>query len=96
MLRFTIPFTQYMKPDGRKVPVEFDVEDEAASKAMAIIEHGWRFEVEELTTMEASLTVFDPEEEINVAIRVVQNGPPVVEAVDDIINEAFVLINPKE
>ena len=87
--KFTIPFTQYLKPDGRKQAVEFDVTTEMGEKAQVIIEYGWRFEVEELTTMEASLTVFDPEDEVDVSIEVVQNGPPVVPAVDRLILDAY-------
>ena len=95
-LKFTIPFTQYLRPDGRKRAVEFDVIGNVAEKAKAIIDHGWIFEVEELTTLEASLTVFDPESEVNVAIEVVRNGPPIVPAIDRIINEAHKVMTEQE
>ena len=84
-LKFTIPFTQYLRPDGRKRRVFFDVLGDVAEQSKAIIDRGWLFEVEELTTGEVSLTVFDPESQVNVSIEVVRNGPEVVSAIDRLV-----------
>jgi hypothetical protein len=80
-----IPFTQYLRPDGRINPVTIDVSDEVHAKAMRIIAAGYRFECEHLTPGYASLTIFDPEDEVDVAIEVVPNGPEVPEAVNRMV-----------
>lgn len=80
-----IPFTQYLRPDGRAIPVTIDMPDEVHAKAIAIIAAGYRFEVEHLTTGHASLTIFDPGEEVDVAIEVVPNGPEVPEAIERMV-----------
>lgn len=82
---YNIPFTQYFLPHGRKALMFFGVSDELGVQAQAIIDRGWRFEAEMLTTGEVSLTVSDPIEEIDVAIEVVPNGPEVVDAVTRLI-----------
>lgn len=85
-----ISFTQYMRPDGRKVPVSIEMPDEIEALAHVFIESGGWFEVEHLTTGHASLTachIVDGEPD-DIAIRVVQNGPPVVQAVEELVREA--------
>lgn len=83
----TIPFTQYLMPDGRKASVVIDVENDIAALAADIISHGFRFECEVLRTGQVSLTIFDPEEEDDIDIRVVPNGPEVIEAIDSLVRE---------
>ena len=85
----SIPFTQYMRPDGRKVPVTIARPDEIESLAQAFIDRGGWFECEHLTTHEVSLTAcfnVDDEPE-DIAIRVVPNGPEVPGAVDELVRE---------
>ena len=62
---------------------------DVAEQSKAIIDRGWFFEVEELTTGEASLTVFDPESQVDIAIEVVPNGPEVVSAVDRLVSISY-------
>lgn len=84
-----IPFTQYLRPDGRKRPAEIEMPDDIEALAFAFIERGGWFEVEELTTGHASLTachIVDGEPQ-DIAIRVVENGPPVVPAVEALVRE---------
>ncbi|MDW9726340.1 hypothetical protein GOB91_29265 [Sinorhizobium meliloti] len=78
-----IPFTQYLMPDGRKAPVRINRPDEISDKAEKIIEAGYRFECEVLTTGQISLTIAgkDGDEDI----EVVPNGPEVPVAVDRMI-----------
>ncbi len=79
-----IPFTQYMRPNGRAVPVSIEVAEDVAGMAASLIESGLALECESLTTGHVSLTITDPEEG-DLDIRVVNNGPGVREAVEDLI-----------
>lgn len=83
-----IPFTQYLRPNGRKRVVSIERPAEIVEAAHRLIKAGYRFEVEELSTGHASLTVVDPDDEGDVAIAVVPNGPEVPAAVDRIVAEA--------
>lgn len=80
-----IPFTQYLRPNGRRKEVTIEVSPDVASKAHAIIARGLAFECEELSTGQVSLTITDPEEG-DLDIRVVPNGPGVREAVEDLVS----------
>jgi len=84
-----IPFTQYLRPDGRKVGVVIDRPEAIASMALKIMQAGYVFEVEHLTTGEASLTIADPKKGVDVAIKIVPNGPKVPGAVDDMITDFY-------
>ncbi len=79
-----IPFTQFMRPDGRSVPVSIEVAPAVAARANAIIKRGLAFECEMLSTGQASITITDPEEG-DLDIRVVPNGPGVREAVEEMV-----------
>lgn len=86
----TIPFTQYLRPNGLKRDVSIDRPTEIEALAFQFIERGGWFEVEELPSRDASLTacfVVDGEP-ADIAIRVVPNGPGVAEAVDSLVQEA--------
>ena len=50
----SIPFTQYLRPDGRKRAVEIDMSKEVEDLAKRFIAAGGRYECEELTTGHAS------------------------------------------
>lgn len=80
-----IAFTQYLRPHGRPVPVFINMPDAVAAKADLIVSAGFRFECEELTTGRISLTIHDPDEEDDVAIEVVPNGPEVPVAIERLI-----------
>lgn len=82
-----IPFTQYLRPDGRQVPVEIERPADVEEKAKALIAAGCRFTVEELRTLEASFTCERGDEVL--AIQVCPNGPPVLAAVDQLVADAF-------
>jgi hypothetical protein len=84
-----IPFTQYLRPDGRKEPVEIDRPPEIEQLAQEFIARGGYFECEELNTGHASFTAGHPDaEEGDIAIEVVMNGPDVLEAVDRLVRKA--------
>jgi hypothetical protein len=82
-----IPFTQYLRPNGRRRDVEIDRPSDIEALARQFIESGGRYECEHLTTEEASLTAvkeIDGEEQ-DVAIEIVPNGPEVPAAVDRLV-----------
>jgi hypothetical protein len=81
-----IPFTQFMLPNGRKVPVTIDRPDAVALKAGKVIARGGQFACEVLTTGGVSFTVEYDDEDI--CIEVCQNGPQVFAAVDRLVEEA--------
>jgi len=87
----SIPFTQFLRPNGRRRPTEIDMPSEIEDLAKSFIEAGGWFECEELTTGHASLTACwkdDQEGSKDIAIEVVENGPPVVEAVERLVRKA--------
>jgi hypothetical protein len=84
-----IPFMQYLRPNGRRVPVEIDRPAEIEALAQEFIARGGYFECEELSTGHASLTAGHPDaEESDIAIEVVRNGPAVPDAVDRLVRTA--------
>ena len=86
-----IPFTQYMMPDGRRVPVTIERPAEVAALAQQFIDAGGRFECEMLSTGEISLTAvgeIDGEEQ-DIAIELCGNGPDVPLAVDRLVRAAL-------
>lgn len=85
MAQAAVPFTQYLRPNGRAVPVKIEVADDAALKARKIIDFGLEFECEVLSTGEVSLTITDPEDG-DLDIEVVPNGPGMREAVERLID----------
>jgi hypothetical protein len=78
-----IPFTQYMRPDGRRVEVLIGRPSEIAALASRIIERGFLFECEHLTTGHVSFTIAGPDDDED--IEVVSNGPEVPVAVDRMV-----------
>ena len=82
-----VPFVQYNLPNGRISHPTFEATDEVAALAEETIALGARFEAEILTTGEVSLTCFDLETEIDVAIEICANGPPVIQAVEKVIRD---------
>jgi hypothetical protein len=83
----TIPFTQYLRPDGRKRAVEIDRSPEIEAMANEFLAEGGYFECEELRTGHASLTACHPDSD-EVAIELVMNGPGVPEAIDRLVIKA--------
>lgn len=88
----TIPFTQYLRPDGHKREVEIDRPEEIEKLAEEFMARGGYFECEELTTGHASLTACHSKandgEGGDVAIEVVMNGPRVPDAIDRLVKKA--------
>jgi len=89
-----IPFTQYLRPHGEQRAVNIERPPEIEGMARLFIASGGRFEVEELTTGEASLTAVKFGRDV--AIEVVPNGPDVPAAVDRLVRttQAYLAADP--
>lgn len=82
----TIPFTQFLRPDGRQKGVFFECDDpKVLEKALVIIKRGLRFECEELMNGMVSMTISNQDEDL--AFQLVPNGPQVPEAVKALVME---------
>lgn len=81
-----IPFTQFKRPDGRKV--QTGIERPAAIEMMAqrLLKQGFVFEIEELMTGMVSMEVTDGRSVI--ASEICTNGPDVPPTVDRMIRNA--------
>lgn len=82
----SIPFIQCLRPNGRRVPAEFDSDPITEAKAQEVIEFGFRFTVEKLPGNLVALCVENDEEDI--ATRVVQEGPKISDAVKNLVESA--------
>ena len=85
----SIPFTQFLRPDGRRRDVTIDMPEEIEAKAHELIEAGYRFEIEELTTGHVHMDCSRPDDDEPVALKVCANGPPVITAVTELVNDAY-------
>lgn len=84
---FKVPFVQFLRPHGRSIVVFTEVNDLYQKKVEELLRHGFRFEIEELTTGDIHMTISDPIIEEDVASRLCKNGPPVPENVQLLISE---------
>jgi hypothetical protein len=82
----SIPFTQYLRPDGRKAFVTIDMPAEVEAVANELIKNGYHFDVEELQTGVVSMTCEKSDDVIS--IQLCSNGPEVVEAVTKLVRTA--------
>lgn len=78
-----IPFTQYLKPNGRRADVSIERPAHIASMADRIFDRGYRFECEVLSTGQVSLTIADYEGDHD--IELCNNGIEVPAAVDRLV-----------
>lgn len=86
-----IPFTQFLRPDGRTREAAIERSPEIVEQARALLAHGCRFEIEELMDRTVSMTVERGENEDDgpIAIQLCPNGPDVPPTVDTLIREAY-------
>jgi hypothetical protein len=88
-----IPFTQYLRPNGKCEETSIERSAEIEDMAREIIAAGFVFEAEVLTDdRTVSLTVANRKDEEGVAIVLVQNGPEVGDAVDRLVLKAHALL----
>jgi phosphosulfolactate synthase (CoM biosynthesis protein A) len=84
----SIPFTQYLRPDGRKRSVEIDMDKNIEDKAQLLIARGLHFDIEELSTGTISMTCENSEDIIS--MKLCSNGPEVIDSVKKLVEEASV------
>ena len=86
-----IPFTQYVRPHGRKRPVEIDMPAPVEHLALQFIKAGGRYEIEELRTGQISMTAVHEVvgEDADIAIEICENGPDVPYAVEMLVRKAI-------
>jgi hypothetical protein len=87
-----VPFTQFLRPDGRPREVCIERAPDIAAKAKALIARGYRFEIEELMDRTVSMTVEAPrgqDDDGPVSIHLCPNGPAVPDTTDALITEAY-------
>jgi hypothetical protein len=87
----SIPFTQFLRPNGRRMQATIDRSPEIEAKAKELLGHGCLFEIEQLQTGEISMEVVRGEKIL--AGEICPNGPEVCRCVDKMINEAHALFN---
>lgn len=90
----TVPFTQYLRPNGRQRPVSIERTTEVATLAMKVRDAGFRFDIEELMTGHVSMTVESNTPDAHgdyptIAHEICANGPDVHRAVDRLITAAY-------
>ncbi len=57
---YFVPFTQYIAPNGKRKPNSIELRGEPAEKAKALVDAGWDFGVEILSTGMVSMTAEAP------------------------------------
>lgn len=85
-----IQFAQFIRPNGRRQNV--GIERPAPIEAMAeeLVRLGWRFEAEIIfKSVHFEATRKDDEDHVISSSRLVQNGPAVLVAVDELITEVW-------
>lgn len=86
-----VTFTQFLRPNGQRKMIDIELAPEVEKKAYDIVDAGYRFEIEVLMTGHVSATiagwhpVFD--EDNDVAIKVMNNGPEVPDKIGEMIME---------
>lgn len=90
-----IPFTQFLRPNGKQIPVLIDMPADVESLAAEFIARSGVFEIEELSTGLISMEALMPgKDDFGLAVRLClagelcNNGPPVVAAVEKMIRLA--------
>lgn len=83
-----IPFTQFLRPDGRRRAVMIERPPEINTKAMALIAQGFVFEIEMLRTGDIIMEILNRETEEVLAHEICANGPEVPLAVDRMVEQA--------
>jgi hypothetical protein len=84
----SIPFTQFLMPDGRRKAVTIDSTPEIETKAKELIAAGYCFEIEMLMTGCIAMECCTPDGEEPLAFEICSNGPPVVDAVNKLVRDA--------
>jgi hypothetical protein len=89
----SIPFTQFLRPNGRKTVITIVRPDAIEADAAQLMAAGARFEIEVLRTGHVSIEIVadnkcDPDEPHSLAMALVPNGPLVPTAIDEAVLNA--------
>lgn len=90
-----IPFTQYMRPNGRACHVHINRPQSVEAAAKLFLDAGGWFEIEHLSTGDVSMTacMIDKDREpFDAEIEVCPNGPEVIKCVDKLVARAVKLV----
>lgn len=82
-----IRFVQYMRPDGHQKLIYITIDEDYDRRANVILNEGFVFEIEVLTTGEVSMTISN--DEADLFIEICENGPAVVEHVKKLIDNFY-------
>ncbi len=82
-----IPFTQFLRPNGRARQVTIEASGDTEEMARSLIEKGARFEIEVL--MNGIIHMDCQIGDKLLANQLCENGPPVLEAVKELVLAAF-------
>lgn len=89
----TIPFTQYVLPDGHRKEGGFDRSEPIEAIARELLAEGVHFDAEVLSTGHVSLTAEkDDLDDPVLAIRVIRNDERVGLAVDQLVADASLML----
>ncbi len=84
-----VRFIQFVRPRGRKRSIEIDRPVLIHEMYLDLIESGYRFEAEVLTTGAVHMDITHPDDEIPIANLVSENGPGLTAELDKMIKRAF-------
>lgn len=80
-----IDAVQFIRPNGAQRWGQIEIDDKLENKVKICRDNNVRVEMEVLTTGEVSVTLSHPEGDI--FIRIVENGPKVKDAIEDMYKE---------
>lgn len=83
-----IPFTQFLRPNGKSVPTEIEMPPDIEKMAQELIAKGYKFEIEELNTNEVHMDCSLPGADGPVALELSDNGPAIIDAVKRLVKES--------
>jgi len=82
----SIPFTQYLLPNGRKSYQLIDRPEDIEDIARRFIASGGRYECEVLRTGEVSLTAVKYDDDVEIVLSA--NGPSIPDKVDELVRRS--------
>ena len=83
----SIPFTQFLRPNGRQKPTVIDMPEETEGLAKTLVQAGCRFEIEELSTGMVNMECMLGDHCI--CGELCPNGPEVPGAVEKLVRAAY-------
>lgn len=85
----SIPFTQFLRPDGTQREMLIDRPADIERKARYIVECGLKFQIETLNTGGVYMECYNPISDTTVTNHICENDERVLCGVDRLINQAY-------